>query len=744
MSAPVRLRFVGIGLLFALSGFAALTYQVSWQRILVLHGGVGIYSVAMIVSGFLAGLGIGSHVGGTLSARMAPRGALRAFALLEISIGLFAASSCWLFYDFLYLNAPGLYFTPLGAGLGHFLALVVPTTLMGMTLPFLVRATVEDAASASLTIGYLYGANVVGAAIGAVMTPWVLMRLTGVRGAVLAGVCCNIAVGLGALRLARPVSDGTEPAGSGEKPEGPAPTHPHAFGTWLALYSLGGFQALSLQIVWFRIVDVAVKSTAFTFGSVLAVYLAGLAAGSFLGARFAPRLKEPLKTYLSFQCAILIYSALAVAAIVALPENLPHIEWYRQYWAKFYGFRLGGAWDLGTILRLYVVLPAQLYAIPTLLMGAAFPVLQRAVQDDPKTSGLKVGRLQAANIAGNVAGSLVVGLLALSHVGTTGSLRLLLLLGLVFAAMGARRYGVRGRFGAAALALVLLAAVLPGQERFWLTLHGGGEGTLLEEDATSVIAVRPLTPGRWMMTVNGQGHSWLPFGGIHTVLGALPVLVHHSPRDVAIIGLGSGDTAWAAGARRDTRSIDVFEVAAPQPRLLRALAVIDDPFRIRRFLSDKRVAISIRDGRNQLRRSAKLYDVIEMDALLPQHAFSGNLYSIEFFEEAAARLKSSGVFCAWSPTPRVRASFAHVFPHVIEFRNVVHGPILVGSRSPIPVDPETWVARLNSREVQRYLAHVAAALEPVLRAPEPVVPGEPLEEMLNRDLFPRDEFVLGN
>ena len=742
MTAPLGFRLIGIGLLFALSGFAALAYQVSWQRILVLHGGVGIYSVAMIVSGFLAGLGIGSHVGGTVSARMTPRGALRMFALLEISIGLFAASSCWLYYDVLYLSAPGLYFTPLGAGLGHFLALVVPTTLMGMTLPFLVRATVEDADSASLTIGYLYGANVGGAAIGAVLTPWVLIRLTGVRGAVLAGVCCNLAVGLASLRLARPVSEPTEPATGGE--QAPAPEPVSGFGTWLALYALGGFEALSLQIVWFRIVDVAVKSTAFTFGSVLAVYLAGLAAGSLLGARFTHRLKEPLRTYLSFQCAILIYSALAVVAIAALPENFPAFDWYRRYWGSFHAFRLGATWDLGTIVRLYIVLPATLYAVPTLLMGAAFPVLQRAVQDDPKTSGLKVGRLQAANIAGNVAGSLVIGLVALNYVGTTGSLRLLLLVGLAFAALGIRRYGMRGRFGAAALALILLAAFLPGQERFWLPLHGGREGTLLEEDATSVIAVRPLTPGRWRMTVNGQSHSWLPFGGIHTVLGALPALIHHAPRDIAVIGLGSGDTAWAAGARPETRSIDVFEVAAPQPGLLRALAAIDDPFRIRRFLADERVAISIRDGRNELRRSPKLYDVIEMDALLPHHAFSGNLYSVEFFEEAGARLKSSGVICVWSATPRVRASFARVFPHVLEFGNVNHGPILVGGRSPIPLDPETWVARLRSREVQRYLAHAAADLESILRSAEPVVPGEPQEEMLNRDLFPRDEFVLSN
>ncbi|HEY7818952.1 MAG TPA: fused MFS/spermidine synthase [Vicinamibacteria bacterium] len=726
-----------MGLLFAVSGFAALVYQVSWQRILVLHTGVGIYSVAMIVSGFLAGLGLGSYLGGALSARIGPRTALRSFAGLELLVGAFAAVSCRLYYDVLYAEDPALYASGIGALLGHFLALVVPTTLMGMTLPLLVRASVSDVDSASDTIGYLYAINVVGAAVGALLTPWVLMRFLGIRGAVLAGVCGNVVVGLAALSFVRTSPD--ESSGASRSPSIPSSSR-QSFRGWLGLYALGGFCALSLQVVWFRIVDVAVKSTAFTFGSVLAIYLIGLAAGSFLGAPLARRSRAPLQTYLACQCAILIYSALAISTMVALPVSFPLYEWFRQYWAGFHAFRLGASWDLDTIVRLYLLFPAMLYTVPTVLMGVSFPVLQRAVQDDPATSGLKVGRLQAANVAGNVAGSALAGIVLLERVGTTGVLRLLLVLGLVFAILGARRYGLRGRFGAAAAVLIALAALLPGQHRFWLPLHGGRPGTLIEEDASSVIAIRPLTPGRWRVTVNGQSHSWLPFGGIHTVLGAIPSLVHHAPRDVAVIGLGSGDTAWAAGARPETLRVDVLEIAAPQVRLLHALAEIDDPFRIRRFLADERIETMIADGRNALRRDRKTYDVVEMDALLPHHGFSGNLYSVEFFQEVSRRLNPSGLMCVWSATPRVRASFASAFPHVLEFGNVEHGPILVGSNAPIPLEPETWVARLRSREVSRYLAHAAEPLERVLRSAVPVVlEAPPPEAMLNRDLFPRDE-----
>ena len=79
------------GLLFLLSGASALVYQVAWQRILALHSGVGLYSVAMIVAAFMAGLGIGSHLGGRLSERTGALAALRLFALVELAIGLFGA-----------------------------------------------------------------------------------------------------------------------------------------------------------------------------------------------------------------------------------------------------------------------------------------------------------------------------------------------------------------------------------------------------------------------------------------------------------------------------------------------------------------------------------------------------------------------------------------------------------------------------------------------------------------------------
>ncbi len=387
-------------------------------------------------------------------------------------------------------------------------------------------------------------------------------------------------------------------------PEGAEAPGSRPLSLWIGLYALSGFVALSLEIVWFRLLDVAVKSTAYTFGSVLAVYLLGSGLGALAGARLASRSRRPLWAFLSTQCALLALAALPLLVVVALPPQSALVDWFFRYWADYAFFPLGHDPDRTSIVRLYVVLPLALFFLPTLLMGLSFPILQRAVHDDPATSGRKVGFLQAANIAGCTAGSLLVGLLALERLGTPGTLRLLIALGLVFALVGMRYYG-RG-FALPALALVALAVLLPGPKALWRRLHGVEAKVPLvffEEDATSVVALTP-DEGGWRLSVNGKGNSWMPYGSGHTLLGAMPATVHEAPHDVAVVGLGSGDTAWASAWRPETRSLTVFEISAPQPRILWRLVGFVDMFDTRHLLEDPRLRIRIEDGRKALEARA--------------------------------------------------------------------------------------------------------------------------------------------
>ncbi|HSF01891.1 MAG TPA: hypothetical protein VLA62_02695, partial [Solirubrobacterales bacterium] len=285
------------------------------------------------------------------------------------------------------------------------------------------------------------------------------------------------------------------------------------------------------------------------------------------------------------------------------------------------------------------------------------------------------------------------------------------------------------------------AATMPGEQALWRRLHGipNGERAAAGEDATGVVLVSEHENGLRRVWVNGRHHSILPFGGIHTALGAVPAAIHPAPEQVAIIGLGSGDTAWASGFRRpETQRLTTFEICAPQLRMLRDVAYgPDPPPKLRRFLEDPRLALRLADGRNALLRGAERYDLIEMDALYPSSPYSGNLYSLEFYRLCASRLKRGGLMCTWAPTPRVHASFQSAFPHVLELAD---GQILVGSADPITIDVPAWQARLNSPEAVAYLGQPRVnELVELLRRARPAVPRPVGPAHFNLDLFPRDE-----
>jgi hypothetical protein len=731
--AVARRDLAAASVLFVVSGAAALVYQVAWQRLLALTTGVGVYSVAIITAAFMAGLGLGSHAGGVISARLTARRALAAFGLIELGVAAFAAVSVPLYYGVLYQRASALYDGLGRATVTHLLSLLPPTVLMGMSLPFLVRGLVRARAGAARTIGYLYGANALGAALGAFLTPWVLLRFLGVTGAVQAAAAGSALAGLGALLIARGALSAAAPGPSPDAP--PAAEPPQPFRVWLLLYALSGFVALSLEMAWFRVLDVAAKGAAFTFGTLLAGYLVGLAAGTLAAARRAEALRRPLAVFLACQAGVVLSTLAAHAALAWLPAAWPGVEWLVAYGHRQYGVKMA-PFEGWAFAGVYVLLPLVLFGPATFLMGFGFPVLQRATQSDPATSGRRVGILQAGNIAGCALGSLVTGLLLFDAVGTSGVFRMLAGVAAAVALVGARALRDR-RFAGAAAALLLLAAAFPGNDRLWRRLHGAPppEDSFVEENAASVTALTPQ-PGGYRLAVNGRHNSWLPFGWLHTIIGAMPAVAHPAPAEVAVIGLGSGDTAWAAGCRDTTRRVTVFEIASSQPRLLARVAGQPTMSRLHDFLRDPRVTIVGDDGRRRLQADGRTYDLIVNDSIDFDTSMVTHLQSVEYYRLVRSRLRPGGLFCALARTPRLRAAVQRVFPHTVYFRE----DLLLAGAEPIVIDREGWTARLRSPHVVEYLGR--ARMREVVAFVERAHYGRPLppDADVNRDLEPKDEF----
>src|SRR5688572_16527624 len=208
--------------LFALTGFSALCLQVVWQRVISIHGGVDLFSSATVVAAFMAGLGLGNLVGGALADRVGARRSILAFAIANLGIGLFGFASIGLFYDGYRALAEHVQSLP-AAFAFHFVLLVVPTTLMGLSLPLLTRGVVRDIGEAAPVVSRLYAANTLGAAAGAAVAGWLLLGNLGFDGTVRLASTLNLVAAVIVLMFwrAAPPESTTAPA-AGESPRSAA------------------------------------------------------------------------------------------------------------------------------------------------------------------------------------------------------------------------------------------------------------------------------------------------------------------------------------------------------------------------------------------------------------------------------------------------------------------------------------------------------------------------------------------
>lgn len=194
-SADRRIPLTALALLFLVSGFAALVYQVVWQRSLFAIYGVNIESVTIIVTAFLLGLGFGSLAGGRLS-RSDTRSPLTIFGLLELAIGAFGVVSLELFQRVGTLTGGR---SPLVTAAACFALLLVPTALMGATLPLLVAHSVRRLHNVGRSVALLYFVNTLGSALASFATAVVLLGHLGQRRTILLAAVLNAVVGSTAL-----------------------------------------------------------------------------------------------------------------------------------------------------------------------------------------------------------------------------------------------------------------------------------------------------------------------------------------------------------------------------------------------------------------------------------------------------------------------------------------------------------------------------------------------------------------
>ncbi|MFZ4828087.1 MAG: spermidine synthase [Phototrophicaceae bacterium] len=739
-----RLRDFVIINVFFLSGFSALLYQVIWQRMLGLFAGADIRSVTIITGAYLAGLGMGSLIASLNADKLTSRRAVIVFGICNLGIAIFALVSRSIYYDLLFKELSFLAENPIVLSVVAFISLLFPTTLMGLSLPLLSKALVRNMEGVVENISVLYGVNTVGAGVGALLAGWQLAGSFGFENSLYLGAGLSALVGGVALLTSRlfALDDATAVIASAER----LSLHnvPRSVWVWCVLVFASGFIFISLEILWFRILNVAMEGTAYTFAHLLGFVLIFDALGSVLGTRFVQGMKAPREVFLWLQGIIAFY---ALSSLWLLVIYAPDFTWFGRV----------GQVNNSAVQQfyfMYLLLPFLIVGIPSFMVGLYFPIVQKAIQDDLQTVGQRVGLVEVANIIGNTAGSILTGALLLSWLGTTGTLRLISLLGLGFILLLMVERWIEWRRSVwkigIAIALITVLGVtairFPDQADFWRVLHQV-EAThpfYIAEDGTGISAVDEY-PDYAEIFINGEGQGQIPFLTVHTILGIVPALTHPNPENIFIIGIGSTATPYSAGVNPATKRIVAIEIVDSVVNVLRDYSHIEGyGSRLNAFFTDPRLQIIVGDGRHELTLTEDRYDIIQADAIYPWRAGAGLLYSREFFEIVKSRLDDDGIMFQWVPTERIRRTFRSVFPYGVDM-----GMYMIGSLEPIVYDPQTILTHLDDPQIIQYLEEATIQLEEI-RGSIPTQWVEwGIEDALpigdiNTDLFPRDEYYLNN
>lgn len=316
---------------FFLSGVAGLMYEVLWVRMIDKVIGSAPFAVATVLSVFMGGLALGSYGAARHIDRLSSKKALlKLYGGVEIAIGIYALILPQLIewvkplYSLAY-NALFHYFWPYQVltFAGCCVLLIIPTTLMGITLPLLCRFYVVRLGHLGVRTGRLYGLNTAGAAVGAVLCGFVLIRVLGVWGTLLVTAGTNFFVGSLCILLAKKATPAASegvgstsgdiwdpPSYSGTSPDGDGPDKTMTWALWI--FAVSGFSSMAYEVFWTRLLGLIIGPTTYSFTIVVATFIVGLALGSVIFGWLGDRSKNPfLLLAITQVCAA--FSALGVS-----------------------------------------------------------------------------------------------------------------------------------------------------------------------------------------------------------------------------------------------------------------------------------------------------------------------------------------------------------------------------------------------------------------------------------------------
>ena len=723
-SSPVRRNFL-LAVLF-LTAFSSLVYELTWTRELSYVFGSTAMAASSVLAVFMGGLALGSLLGGAiLESRKRP---YRFLALLELAIGvsciltLFAIKGLFKLQPYL-LGSAGEEAT---LGLKIFLfalssiALIVPTFLIGVAFPAIVQLYHAQNDQVGKSVGRCYWMDTLGASLGMLVGTFLLVPALGFfKTSLLASganiLCCLLVFGGYSRVMALPR----------EQTEVPEPERrsPSLTGKIVGfMFFLSGFAALVLEVTWIRHWGMIYGNGLHAFAIVVVSFLLGLSLGSLIYELF----------FKNYPNQVLLFSGIELGlgiAAVLVTAIFPHLEslFLRIYFSvsSFNVFIV----SMSGICFLVLL-------VPTTLMGMTLPALC-AIDVSGFHIGRGFGRLYAVNSVGALIGSFCAGFIIIPALGIKHSCfvaaAVYLFVGFAFLLCFAPpEFKIRRSLVSFVSIMALCAAVF-----FMLYkpdhLYDGVfySGIRYEPDKYESYFARERTQRQYLrfygegvygqVAVFAQGEDMVlrsngridsstksDSRSYQTMIGHIPILIHHQPKEVLNIGLGAGWTVGGAAQHPRVRQVDSVEI---NPLIIEAANSFFYRFN-GDVLQSKKVRSIVNDGRNYIVTTPKRYDVIISEP--PEFWFSGvsALFTREFYERAYEVLNDDGIFCQWYPRYEIAErdykvalrTISDVFPYVQEFdmARIVVTPnyqsyLVMASKQPIDFEQ-----RLEERRKEAY------------------------------------------
>ncbi len=682
--------------IFFLSGISGLIYETVWLRMLSRILGSTVYATSIVLSAFMLGLTLGSYFLGKRIDKI--KNLIRLYAFLEIGIAITALVVFFLFnglipvYQFFHgLSGNSTLLYTFLQSITVFILLVVPTFLMGGTLPLLSAEAKKRNSSFAEGMGNLYGLNTLGAVVGVLASGFITIGSIGELNTIILGISINLIVGAIAIFVIGERSDLKLSISSLLKTEDNNSIKVQKISTYipkerkiiLFAYFMIGFTSFAIEIVWTRLFQLQLGTSIYAFSMVLGIYLLGSALGSILSGKYFERLVNPMGI---LGVALTFIGLYSIIGIYIFCQYTP------QHNEVSYGFSK-------------VIVPALVVFPITFALGFIFPIVTNIYVEKTSTIGGGIGRLYSVNTLGCILGSLISGYVLIQFLGTQGTIILLAIInssvGLIVLLTGYGRT-VKNAAIVAAMSLTLLTAFFSftAPDPFYtvikrvITTNPDYEIYYHKEGvvATATAYGSKTNPLDKQILINGIGMTALV--PETKIMSHLPILMHKDPHEMLIICFGMG-TALRSAISHEEINCDVVELVGEEYETFKYFH--NDAEQV---LTNKRVHTYTDDGRNFLLMQKKKYDIIVIDPAPPLwSAGTVNLYTSDFFKLCKQHLNTNGIMCMWIPpesmtdVKMIMKSYYVVFPNTTVYAGPSYpGFFMIGGPNDITIDMNRFAA----------------------------------------------------